>query len=99
MGCRNRADVGAVIRAERRAEFRAEKNGSDAVEFAEEMQKEESRLYVFSTGLDAEKHGCGGLSRILHLTEAVCMIRYNPPDSWSILRLQKKWHRCRMPCR
>jgi hypothetical protein len=49
-------------------------------------------LYEYSTKLDAEKHGCSGLARIIPAAEGAQFIRSNllhPPNSRSIFSLQK----------
>jgi hypothetical protein len=49
-------------------------------------------LYGYSTKLDAEKYGYDGLARIIYAASEMRVIRFYPPDppnSWSILRLQK----------
>jgi hypothetical protein len=70
----------------------AEKNGSDADEFAEEMQKTRLKLYVFSAKLDKDKHGYDGFAQLVHAEQGARLIRSdspNPPNSRSILSVRK----------
>jgi hypothetical protein len=56
------------------------------------MQKVGLKLYGFSTKLNTEKYGYGGLTRIIPAAEIVQLIRSDPPhppNSRSILSLQK----------
>jgi hypothetical protein len=46
-------------------------------------------LYVFSTKLNTQKHGCSGLARIIPVAEVARLIRFYSPNSRSIFDLQK----------
>ena len=46
-------------------------------------------MYAFSTKLDTEKNAYDGFTRIISAAEVTRFIRFYPPNSRSILRLQK----------